>query len=350
MNCKKVMAGFITGLLLCCCNLAVAGVPSDTPKDVKYILGFYYGNGENILIRENNSRLELLYRYSRADKCFDKANIFTLEKNHFDSYAMVEAGPINSAEVNVDFERDADGYGITCKIGGHRYSRYYLGTGDGENAKLFRFPVNEKWEEMKVQAESSSVPSLLMQGNQAELVNLTGLAGIKIDSRYAGTNNCFGQPLYSKTDLYLDSKAAAALQAVAADLAAYGFGILVWDAYRPWSVSKMAHLALPDNKKYMLENPDEKGSTHNTGLAVDVSLYELETGKPLAMISDFDEPSMRQYSSYPGGTSRQRYLRDLLRETMEKHGFSGIEMEWWHFEFKGIKEYAHLNIPLKDLK
>ena len=127
-------------------------------------------------------------------------------------------------------------------------------------------------------------------------------------------------------------------------LAPYGYGLVLWDAYRPWSVSKLANLALPEGKKDMLEDPEVKGSTHNTGNAVDVGLYSLESGEELDMGCGFDEPSLRQYASYAGGTSRERYLRSLLREEMELQGFKGIEMEWWHFEFGDCSKFAHLNV------
>ena len=119
---------------------------------------------------------------------------------------------------------------------------------------------------------------------------------------------------------------------------------VLWDAYRPWSVSKLANLALPENQKGMLEDPETKGSAHNTGNAVDVSLYDLATGEQVEMISGFDEPPFRQFASYAGGTSRQRYLRDLLKEAMELYGFKGIEMEWWHFDYKPGTNWAHLNV------
>ena len=96
----------------------------------------------------------------------------------------------------------------------------------------------------------------------------------------------------------------------------------------------------------MLEDPETKGSTHNTGNAVDVGLYSLESGEELDMGCGFDEPSLRQYTSYAGGTSRERYLRSLLREEMELQGFKGIEMEWWHFEFGDCSKFAHLNVSM----
>lgn len=350
MKIGTFLAGVCAGLIFCFQGMAMAGVPADVPKDVKYILGFYYGNGENILIRENNGGLELLYRTLNEDKCFARANIFPLQKEHFDSYLMNEAGPITGSEANVSFERDKDGYGITCKVGGHRYSRYFFGTGNGENAIPFRFPAVSDWETLRNEAEQAVMPAALAAGKQAELINLASVPGLKLDSVYAGSENCFGAPLYQSQGLYLSVDAAAALEKVNKELNSWGYGLQVWDAYRPWSVSKLAYLALPENKKFMLEDPDLKGSVHNTGIAVDVSLFDVQTGEPAEMISGFDEPSMRQYSSYAGGTERQRYLRALLRETMGKYGFTGIEMEWWHFEYGNSNEYAHLNIPFESIQ
>lgn len=349
MKMNKFLAGVCAGLIFCWQGMAIAGAPADVPKDVKYILGFYYGNGENILIRENDGNLELLYRTLREDNCFAKANIFPLQKEHFDSYLMNEAGPITGSEANVSFERDKDGYGITCKVGGHRYSRYFLGTGNGENALPFRLPAVNDWEKLCSDAEKAVMPAALAVGTQAQLVNLANISGLKLVAVYAGSDNCFGAPLYKSSNMYLAAEAAAALEKVNKELNTWGYGIMVWDAYRPWAISKLAYLALPDNKKFMLEDPDVKGSVHNTGLAVDVSLYDLTTENSVEMISGFDEPSMRQYSSYAGGTEKQRYLRSLLREIMAKHGFSGIEMEWWHFEYGDCSRYAHLNLPLESL-
>lgn len=352
MKYGKMLAGLAAGLLFYAqAWAALAAAPPDAPKDVKYILGFYYGNGENILVRENNGRLDLLYRTRRDDQSFAGANVFPLTKEHFDSYVLQESGPMSSTEAQVSFERDPDGYGISCRVGGHTYTRYFMGPGTGERAVPFRLPEKtaEEWAELRKQAAAAVMPALLEQGARAELVNAASVPGLKVDSRYASADNCFGVPLYSVPSLYLSRGAAEALRAVQQDLQQYGYGLILWDAYRPWSVSKLASLALPEKSKGMLEDPDTEGSRHNTGNAVDVSLYSLETGLPAEMPSDFDEPSFRQYASYPGGTSLQRWQRGLLRETMERHGFTGIEMEWWHFEYAKDTAWAHLNVPLEQL-
>ena len=349
MNYRNLLAGLAAGLLFYVqtgAELALAAVPDDAPKDIKYILGFYYGNGENILIRENDGRLELLYRTAQEDRSFAAANLYPLSKVHFDSYTLQESGPMSNTEAGVRFERDPDGYGISCRIGGNTYSRYFLGTTQGERAKPFRLEERsaEEWAKLRTEAAKAAVPAALAAGEQAQLVDAASVAGVKVNSVYAGSDNLFGAPLYSTPKLFVAKDAAAALGRVQQRLAPYGYGLVLWDAYRPWSVSKLANLALPEGKKDMLEDPEVKGSVHNTGNAVDVGLYSLDSGEELDMGCGFDEPSLRQYASYVGGTSRERYLRSLLREEMELQGFKGIEMEWWHFEFGDCSKFAHLNV------
>lgn len=349
MNYRNLLAGLAAGLLFYVqtgAELALAAVPDDAPKDIKYILGFYYGNGENILIRENNGRLELLYRTAQEDRSFAAANLYPLSKVHFDSYTLQESGPMSNTEAGVRFERDTDGYGISCRVGGNTYSRYFLGTTQGERAKPFRLEERsaEEWAKLREEAAKAAVPAALAAGEQAQLVDAASVAGLKVNSVYAGSDNLFGAPLYSTPKLFVAKDAAAALGRVQQRLAAYGYGLVLWDAYRPWSVSKLANLALPEGKKDMLEDPEVKGSVHNTGNAVDVGLYSLDSGEELDMGCGFDEPSLRQYASYAGGTSRERYLRSLLHEEMELQGFKGIEMEWWHFEFGDCSKFAHLNV------
>lgn len=351
MNYKKMLTGVAAGLLLYVqmgAAYVAAAVPQDAPKDVKHILGLYYGNGENILIRERNGGLDLLYRFAQEDKSFAGANVYPLSKTHFDAYVMNESGPMSSTETNVRFERDADGYGISCRVGGHTYSRYFMGEGVGERAKPFRLPERsaDEWARLRDEAVKAAEPPALAAGEQAKLVDAGKLAGLKVDSVYATSDNLFGAPLYPTPKLYVAESLLPALAKVQEALREQGYGLVLWDAYRPWSISKLANLALPDDKKTMLEDPETKGSAHNTGLAVDVSLYDLTTGEVVEMSSGFDEPSPRQYASYAGGTSRQRYLRNFLRETMEANGFKGIEMEWWHFEYADCEKYAHLNVNL----
>lgn len=354
---ERILIGITAGLLLCVqttigISLGETAAPKNPEKEVLYMLGFYYGNGENILIRQGENGLELLYRYDSEDRSFAKANRYPMIKQHFDSYLINEAGPMGGSESSVRFDRDQDGYCITCKVGGHIYTRSFLGYTEGEKENFFSIPLrtDEEWKQMANDAKTAVIPIKLKVGLNAELVNADIVPDLKINSIYGKDNNLFKHAIYDNDKLYVSKEVAVALTKVQQSLAANGYGLVLWDAYRPWHVSKLATAALPAKQKDMLENPDKKGSKHNTGMAVDVGLIDLATGEELEMPSAFDEPSFRQYSSYSGGTLRQRYYRDMLRNAMLEAGFKGIEMEWWHFELGKIEEYAHLNVGYDQLR
>jgi hypothetical protein len=127
-----------------------------------------------------------------------------------------------------------------------------------------------------------------------------------------------------------------------------GYGLLIHDGYRPWSVTKMFWDASPEDKHIFVANPAE-GSKHNRGAAVDLTLYDLATGAPVEMVSTYDETSDRAYPDYPGGTSRQRWHRALLRRAMEAEGFAVYDAEWWHFDFRDWRRYRIGNTPFEQL-
>ena len=111
-------------------SLAVAnGVqPKDCPLDEKYLLGLYAGNGEQFLVREQNGMLNVVYRYLPDDKDYQKSNVFSLVKDHYDAYQISETGSLTHTEAGIKFERDKDGHGISCIIGGNRYTRVFFRT------------------------------------------------------------------------------------------------------------------------------------------------------------------------------------------------------------------------------
>lgn len=338
----------ILSMLLCLCFFAAghgwaapAFEPKDCPKDLKYILGMYYGNGEMFLLRENNGEVELVYRFGQNDYTFAGSNVYPLYKEHFDSYTINESGPLNHLDAAVRIERSSEGYGVSCSVGGNRYSRRFFA---GENGRPFRFAPVSDWQALKTAADAAVMPAQLGTGQQAQLVDLAqAVSGLKFDLLYAQADNCFGQALTDDRRAFLDADAAQALAQAQQYLKPYGYGILVWEAYRPWSVSKLAYDALPADKKSMLPAP-EAGFSHNTGRSIDVSLYLLATGENAGMISGFDEPSVRQYASFAGGTTLERYRRDLLRSAMQMAGFTASGTEWWHFDYGDIKGFAHLNV------
>ena len=174
----------------------------------------------------------------------------------------------------------------------------------------------------------------------SDLVELASLdPTLRFDIRYATTNNFMGLPLYERAEAFLQRPAAEALVRANKRLARLGFGIVVFDGYRPWRVTKLFWDATPDDAHVFVADPS-KGSRHNRGCAADIGLYDLATGRELVMISRYDEMSPRAYADYPGGTERQRWLRAKLREAMEAEGFTVYPEEWWHFDYNGWKDFG----------
>jgi zinc D-Ala-D-Ala dipeptidase len=183
----------------------------------------------------------------------------------------------------------------------------------------------------------------------ADLVELTTLdPTIKLDIRYATTRNFLGTPLYSQARAFMQRPAAEALVRVARSLAPEGYGLLVYDAYRPWYVTKLFWDAMPPALHRFVADPAQ-GSRHNRGCAVDLSLYDLKTGRPVPMPSLYDETSERAYPTYTGGTAEQRRMRELLRRHMEAQGFSVYEFEWWHYDYRDWRSYRIENVRFEDI-
>lgn len=182
-----------------------------------------------------------------------------------------------------------------------------------------------------------------------DLVDLATLgAGIHFDIRYATHNNFLGEPLYSQARAFLERPAAEALLRAAETLRAEGFGLLIHDAYRPWYVTKMFWDGTPKRLHGFVADP-AKGSKHNRGCAVDLSLYDLKSEKPVVMPSGYDEMTERAFPDYKGGTEEQRELREKLRKAMEEQGFTVDKSEWWHFDYKAWPRYPILNIRFEEI-
>ena len=182
-----------------------------------------------------------------------------------------------------------------------------------------------------------------------DLVDVQALdTTIRLDVRYASADNFLGAAVYASARAYLQRPAAEAVVRAHRALAASGYGLLIHDAYRPWHISWVFWEATPDSLRRFVADPAQ-GSRHNRGAAVDLTLYDLATGRPVTMPSGYDEFSPRAYPDYPGGTSRQRWHRDLLRSAMEAEGFQVYAYEWWHFDFGGWERYPILNLTLEEL-
>jgi D-alanyl-D-alanine dipeptidase len=212
----------------------------------------------------------------------------------------------------------------------------------------FRITPLRPVEELRADALKAQPPlehGTFLKPDLVELVRLDPT--IKLDIRYATTNNFLGAPVYTQARAFLQRPAAEALLRAHRELHAQGYGLLIHDGYRPWYVTKIFWDATPDDKKIFVADPAE-GSKHNRGCAVDLSLYDLKTGKEVTMPSGYDEMTDRAFVDYAGGTPEERARRAVLRRAMEKQDFQVNSKEWWHFDYKDWKQYPILNLKFED--
>ena len=205
-------------------------------------------------------------------------------------------------------------------------------------------------EELRREALKAQPPKETRHFRKAELVELIKLdPTIKLDIRYATDRNFLSTPMYSQARAFLQRPAAEALLRAHQSLKTKGYGLLIYDAYRPWYVTKMFWDATPKDKKIFVADPKD-GSRHNRGCAVDLTLYDLKTGKAVDMPSLYDEMSQRAYADYLGGTEEERRHRAVLRAAMEAEGFTVYPQEWWHFDYKDWREYPIMNVRFEDIR
>ena len=180
------------------------------------------------------------------------------------------------------------------------------------------------------------------------MVELTKLDNtIRLDIRYATSDNFVGRPVYGEARAFLQIPAAQALVRVNEQLRKKGLGLVIFDGYRPWAITKLFWDVVPDDHRKFVANP-EKGSKHNRGCAVDLSIYDLNTGDLLPMPSGYDEFTERASPDYQGGTDEERANRDMLRSLMEAEGFFVNPNEWWHFDYKDWENYAISDISFDE--
>ncbi len=302
--------------------------PAPCPADLAPYLGEYGWDHDVLYIFERDGHLSLLiewiaeYPLTAIDAA---AGRFALDPRR---------GLYHGEKVT--FERDQDGAVAAVQVGAVRFERRALLGVDGGT---FRIQALHSPERLRELARQARAPAPAPGAREFDLVELKdAVPGVRYDIRYAGTDNFLGFPLYEQANARLQRPAAAALARVQKALAPRGLGLLVHDAYRPWQVTKMFWDATPDAQRHFVANP-ERGSRHNRGCAVDLTLCDLASGNAIAMPSLYDEFTARAYPNYPGGTSRERYFRDLLRREMTAAGFAVYEFEWWHFDHGEWREY-----------
>ncbi len=312
-------------------------VPKPAPPPARWIglIGEYGWDYDTLYILERDGRLNAL---------IDWFYLYPLTEESENVYKIPDFGRYHHE--GLVFTRDASGRAIKVSAAGVTFDRRHI---DGENGKTFRIRPERPIDGLRKEALAATPPTPRGELNAPELVDLTTLdPTIKLDIRYATANNFLGAPLYTSARAFLQRPAAEAVARAHRELGKQGYGLLIHDGYRPWYVTKIFWDATAPKDHLFVADP-ETGSRHNRGCAVDLTLYDRATGEAVPMVGGFDEFSDRSYPDYPGGTARQRWHRDLLRQTMEAQGFSIYEAEWWHFDYKDWKKYPIGNQTFEEI-
>jgi D-alanyl-D-alanine dipeptidase len=298
--------------------------PPAAPDPITAYIGDYGSKDAPVTVYEKDGRLWIHIQ-----------NDYPLEPAGSGAFRLPEAARVNGG-TTVQFSKDAidlNGFALPKHTGP-----------DG----TFRIRPQRPVEELRQEALAAKPPE--ESGKlKPDLVELTKLdPTIKLDIRYATTDNFLSTPVYTQARAFLQRPAAESLVRAHRWLKQFGYGLLIHDGYRPWYVTKIFWEATPEPQRIFVADPAQ-GSRHNRGCAVDLTLYDLKTGKAVGMPSVYDEMSIRAYPNYPGGTSLARWQRDLLREAMEREGFEVYEFEWWHFDYKDFAKYPIGNLRFEDL-
>jgi len=325
-------------LIALAASAAQTNAPKPAPAPARWLgLIGEYGPDNNILY--------ILEKDAKLQASFKRAEPESLQEISRDVFTFIAGGP--HANQRLVFTRDGRGHATEVELDTTALARRHIEPEAGAN-QLRVTPVRPVAELLK-EALTAQPPAESGNFRQPELVELTKLdPTIRLDIRYATTNNLFGSVFYAEPRAFMQRPAAEALVRVSQKLKPLGYGLLVHDAYRPWYVTKVFWDATPTDKKIFVADPS-KGSRHNRGCAVDITLYDLKTKKPIEMVSTYDETTDRAYPNYPGGSSLQRWHRDLLRAAMEADGFTVYEAEWWHFDYKDWQQYPILNIRFDQI-
>jgi len=311
--------------------------PMPMPNAWQGLIGEYGWNHNILYIYEAYGKLTALIEWMEKD---------ILTEVEKDVFAFPVKGGMYHGE-KMRFKRDRNGIATQVQIeNGPIFFRRDIGVDHG---KTFRIDPLEPVGVLRKIALSASPPSE-QKKNDPDLVELRTLdSTIKYDIRYATTNNFMSAVFYRSAHAYMQRPAAESLVRVNKKLKAFGYGLLIHDSYRPWYVTKMFWDATPDDKKIFVANP-ESGSRHNRGCAVDLTLYDLDTGAVVEMVGGYDEMTDRSFPDYVGGTSQQRWHRELLRRSMEAEGYTVYEAEWWHYDYKTWNDYPILNLTFEALE
>jgi D-alanyl-D-alanine dipeptidase len=187
----------------------------------------------------------------------------------------------------------------------------------------------------------------IKQNPNKALINLEYfIPHVKLDIRYATANNFMGKKMYPLPRAYARKPVAAALKKAQVEFESKGYGIKIFDAYRPYHVTVAFYEEYGDTT-YVASA--YRGSRHNRGCAIDMTLYDLATGEDLIMPTEYDVFNRDAWPSTLMKDPVKRKNREVLISVMQKYGFRVNSSEWWHFDFIGYRKYEVLDISFESL-
>lgn len=180
-----------------------------------------------------------------------------------------------------------------------------------------------------------------------ELIEIKkAIPSIKLDIRYATKNNFMKQVMYKQARAFARKPVVESLKKIQRELNKKGYGLKIFDGYRPYAITVEFYKKASD--KNFVANP-AKGSKHNRGCAVDLTLIDLKTGKEVAMATPYDSFSAAAAANYEPVSAEVKKNRDLLIATMKKYQLNVLDNEWWHYDFSGWQQYDLMDIPFEKL-
>ena len=302
-------------------------VPPPCPQEWRGLLGLYGSGDGALLVLERDGALRALVRGGRS---------YALEPAGPDRYRFPNVGPL--AARDVAFARDASSRATALRLGAALLPRDTAADG-----LVVRFSPVRPLDEVVRQARAASPPADPPEPLREDLVDPTRLdRTLRVELRYSGVDNELGARLVETPRAFLRRPAAEALVRAHRSLAERGLGLVVRDAFHPWWVTKAVWEAAPAELRRFLADPAE-GSGYDRGTTVDVTLFRLADGSPCELPSAYGDVSLRSFPDFPGGTSEQRFYRDLLLETMEVAGLTSSPSRWWRYDLPEGRRYPVLN-------
>jgi D-alanyl-D-alanine dipeptidase len=307
--------------------------PAPCPPSWLGLLGIYGSGPEVIMILERDGALEAGVQ---------RGHFYALESLGGDRFRFGPAARYTGRELA--FNRDASGKATSVRLDQSLVPRDV-----GSDGVVPRAGAGIDVDALVRAAQAAAPPNEPTAPLASDLVEVTTLdPSIRVDLRYAGAANVLGRALLKTSRAFLQRPAAEALVRAHRALAANGYGLGVLDAYRPWWVTKVVSDAASPDARRFLADPAE-GSGYNRGTTVDVGLYRRKDGRVVDLTSVYGEMSLRAYTDFPGGTSEQRWHRDLLLQAMEREDFQSLRTQWWRFDLPEGRKYPVLNLAFEDV-